>query len=873
MSNQVIGPIPRSHRHEDYEDEEYEPLPFEGIEKSAVLQQCREFSAIHVNVKNCMISMVKVLYLLNNGITLTQHEATEVFFAATKLFQNEDPKLRRLLFLLMKELSGIADQVFMACQSVANNMNSSNDTHRCHAIRTLRKLTDATMMSTMDRFLKQAIVDRNNNVVSAAIVTGIHLSHLQPELTKRWLTEVKEALSSRGSKVQYHALALLHRLNKGERIHVLKMVQMAQNGPIRAPLPLCLLIRMCTELIQEDFQQYLDLYKFVTSLLHHSADMVVFEAAHSICSLRNVTAKEVLPAVLAVSPYLASSKSTLRFTAVRLLSRIATTHPSAVTPINGDIETLVGDTNRNISTQAITILLKIGNEFAIDRLLRQMKGQMMAEMSEECKVAVVDSMRVISKKFPQKFPTIIEFLFTTLKDEGGGSFKHNVIESMLYISRTNPAARESVLTCLAEFIEDCEFPFLVKRVLCLIGEEGPRSENPRQFIRYVYNHVQLERPLIRAVAISTLAKFAAGVPELRKIITILLKRTLTDPDDEVRDRAVFYYQLFTHGDEVAINTLVDDVASQVNKERDAAIPKPAITRELEEVGTAVSAEAAATITTSSGASAQVTGPSLAVVGFREKMHRVPELKSLGDPLCSTEPVNLTDADNELAVSLAKHFFSECIVFQFKVMNTMDNISIHNFNILTDMDELENCTPQYTTVIDTIEPHKTGYGYVVVSREVDTFPSGCVRCSCSFSTQEGDEELSDPEELPMDEFAVNVSDYITPIDLSGGYEKQFTAFKDEETVDSYSLKTMKSLTMAAHAICDFFGMHIQGGRPEKITTKSQTINMSGVMADSMNTLILVSGKVFIAADQTVALELVIRGGTEDLRNFLSAALVS
>tara|TARA_B110000305_G_C19363924_1_gene600915 strand:- start:441 stop:656 length:216 start_codon:yes stop_codon:yes gene_type:complete len=49
--------------------------------------------------------------------------------------------------------------------------------------------------------------------------------------------------------------------------------------------------------------------------------------------------------------------------------------------------------------------------------------------------------------------------------------------------------------------------------------------------------VILENSAVRAAAVSALAKFGAQVPSLRQSILTLLKRSLMDEDDEVRDRA------------------------------------------------------------------------------------------------------------------------------------------------------------------------------------------------------------------------------------------------------------------------------------------------------------------------------------------------
>lgn len=860
----------------DYEEEE--PLPFDGIEKSAVLAQCRDFNAISLDVRKCMINMTKVLYLVNNGCSFSAAEATDVFFASTKMFQNADPKLRRLLFVFLKDLSTYAEQVFIASSSLVKDINGDNETNKCNAIRTLRKISDATMIGTMERYLRQAVVDRNNNVVSAAIVTGIHMAHVVPDTVKGWADQVNEALKNRGSKAQYHALALLHKLRKNDRMSVLRLVQQAQSGSIRSPLATCLLIRMCAEPLQEDFQNNLDLYRWLTTnQLNHPTDTVVLEAAQLICSLRNVTAKEVAPAVLSLSPFLGSHKPTIRYMCISLLNKVSAQHPTAVAPISSEIEALVTDHNRSISTLAITTMLKIGNEFSIDRLLRQLTGPMMSDMSDESRSVVIDSMRVIAGKYPSKYPIILDFLLTALRTDGSNDLagKNSVIETVVYISQSNPAAKETVLTALAKFIDDCEYTSLIKRVLCLIGEEGPTSANPKQFIRYICNHVSLESPIVRAVAVTTLAKFAAQVPDLRPSITVLLKRAMSDPDDEVRDRAVFYYRLYSTANPSAISHLVTDVTTAVNKDREKVVQKPAIVRELEEAAPAAAAEAASRVQTVGGGVAQISGPSATVLALRDKLKRIEQLKALGEPCRTTDPVPLTEPDNEYVVSVAKHLYPDHAVLQFKIQSTMENVTMHNFNILADTDDVEGAVPTYAIPVPIIPPGETAYAYVVLQYEENAFPMGLVRCGCSFAMQEEGDDIGDAEEYPLDEFAINACDYIHPVDLGGPdrYESQFIALKDEETVDTYSLRTMKNLTVAAHAVIDFFGMHIEGGKPEKITTKSHVVNMSGVLANRNKDLVMVSAKVFIAADNTVALQLTQRGATSEIRQFLSTALMS
>lgn len=58
------------------------------------------------------------------------------------------------------------------------------------------RLLQATMLQAIERYMKQAIVDRNPNVSSAALVSSLHMTKTAGDVVKRWVNEVQEALNS-----------------------------------------------------------------------------------------------------------------------------------------------------------------------------------------------------------------------------------------------------------------------------------------------------------------------------------------------------------------------------------------------------------------------------------------------------------------------------------------------------------------------------------------------------------------------------------------------------------------------------------------------------------------------------------------------------
>ena len=69
-------------------------------------------------------------------------EATETFFAVTKLFQCKDVVLCRMVCLGIKELATIAADVIIDTSSLTKDVTGKEDTYRAPAICALTAITD-----------------------------------------------------------------------------------------------------------------------------------------------------------------------------------------------------------------------------------------------------------------------------------------------------------------------------------------------------------------------------------------------------------------------------------------------------------------------------------------------------------------------------------------------------------------------------------------------------------------------------------------------------------------------------------------------------------------------------------------------------------
>ena len=447
-----------------------------------------------------------------------------MFYNITKLLNNNNFMVRKLVYLAIKELQ--IDDVMMVTAILIKDLNTE---YKSSAIRLLSKISD---IQQIERFIRQIIVDKDAFNSSCALKS----CYLKD---KRFVNEIIEAANSSNFN-QYHAVGLLYLIRVGDRVSVLKMVNTFQS---RQPHAICMIIRIAWKLMEDEKRlsnlTSHSLYDVLETFLRNKSDMVVYEAARAICTLSGVTQKELFPAVSALQLLLVNHKTVLRFAAIRTLNTLAMAHPEAVFTCNLDLENLITDNNRSISTYAITTLLKTGNEQSVDRLMKQITG-FMGEISDDFKVIVVEAVRCLCLKFPAKHMSMLLFLKDILRDEGGYEFKKAIVEAIFDIINTIPESREVALEHLCEFIEDCEHAKLSVRILHVLGAEGPKTSHPTKYIRYIYNRVILENSVVRAAAVSALAKFAEKLDTARERIKVLLERCSKDTDDEVRDRAVLY---------------------------------------------------------------------------------------------------------------------------------------------------------------------------------------------------------------------------------------------------------------------------------------------------------------------------------------------
>jgi len=883
------------------------------FDKSTILQEARVFNESPLVAKKCRLILSKIIYLIYQGEHINTNEATELFFSITKLFQSKDMSLRQMVYLAIKELSTISEDVIMVTSSLMKDMQPQYDvTYRANAIRALCKIiNDPNTLASIERFLKAAIVEKSPSISSAAIISSYHLFGMSKDLIRRWGNEVNEALNFKGSSstflsasssttssiVQYHALGLIYSIKSHDRMAVMKLISnfsgkssgfFSSGNTLKNPLATCLLIRYAVKVMEDDVNARSTLVDLLEGFLRHKSDMVSLEAARAICNLDGVDSKELHPAVSALQLFLSSSKASLRFSAIRTLNMLAIKHPEAVSSCNLDMENLISDTNRSVATYAITTLLKTGNENSVDRLMKQIIS-FISDISDEFKVIVTDAIRSLTLKFPTKYPMMLTFLSNVLRDEGGYEFKKSVIEAIFDLVKFIPDCRDVALSHLAEFIEDCEFSKLSVRVLNVLGNQGPKTTNPTMYIRYIYNRVVLEKPIIRASAVQALSKFGSLTSDskLKNHIRVLLERCLNDSDDEVRDRACWGLRLIEDEDSIKKFIKDDSVYSLPALERSlyeyytkqshetpfniSQIPKISKAQQdseelLSKQSLQIEKSLQPTETKSSAPSIQAK-KGTSFEQFMSTLSSLPQFQNLGSLFKSSKPIQLSESETEYVVSCIKHIFDNGIVFQFECKNTVQDCILEN--VTMDMSFETESTPVYqaSTSLDKLAFDDQQSIAVIFQKDPeDPFPYCTFSNTMKFLVKDCDpntgevDETGFSDEYTLEAIELSLADYILPSYL-GEFPKVWKELGEtNQVVETFTFSAFNSLQNAISSLLDLLGMKPVDNTDQIKSTSVHTLLLSGIFYGGIKSLARV--RMGYRANQGVTMEISVRSESEE-----------
>lgn len=858
--------------------------PWANQDKAAVMQSARCFSESPVDAEKCLNLLTRVLYLFQQGEKFTADEHTRLFFDVTKLFQCPNVRLRRMVYLVAKELEPADQEVFMIMSCLIKDMNSKKDCFRANSIRVLSRILDPQMAVQIDRYLKTAIVDKNPFVASSALVCGINLTKTVPDVVRRWVNEVQETVQSKHQMVQFHALALTYELKKTDRLALHKVVTSLAKSQLKSPMAECLLVRYATQALttERDPQVEKTLMAYLDSCLRHKSEMVTYEAARALCTLavtddtssgHTVFGYDMTHAITILQIFLTSPKPVIRFGAIRTLNLLAQHRPQLAARCNSDMEPLLQDQNRNTATLALTTLLKTGHESNVERLVKQITT-FMSDISELFKIEVVRAVKGLCLQYPSKYKTLMSFLSTNLREDGTEEFKKDLVEAIILIIGQVPAAREAGLLHLCDFIEDCEYTKLCVRILGFLGEQVPNTSQPSKYIRFIYNRLILENAPVRAAAVDTLTKIAMRHPTLRSDVLVLLQFGQNDNDDEVRDRIGLYSRVLQRCVEednsqakVAIQPLMsaempfsmdalyDGLLVHITSENKSAAFDVTVLPSEESYRATMKAQAALAETKKptpgvpgkAAAVAEATGHAAeakATTAASELMKIVSQFGDDTGPLQHTcRPKYLTETEAEYTVQVIKHMFKNHIVLELYVSNTVQGIALENIEVkLTGLAE-SGWVHVGDSTIGKLNYGDNGSAYVCLKSVGGETDEVNVRCgtlgaSLKYLVYEGEDDVGYEDGFPLEKIVISMADYMSPKALPQGQHKSLWEEMSKAAEATQKLQlNYKSPEVAVEAIIAMLNMEPcdKTGTVEK-DVRGHTLLMSGVFLGGSTVLV-------------------------------------
>lgn len=535
---------------------------FDEMKKEIVIQSASQFNNKTVNSIKCIEILTDLIYLINQGYVFSQQEHENLFFSVTKLFNTKENDLRRTAFLFLKHFDINPNFGFILIGQLSTFIQGDDKMLKTNSFKIIGGLIDVTTKSMIDNSLKIGISNSNlpSNIISSCILCAFELTCRGSQLTKQWISEINERLNSsleQENLLAFHTLLLLKELKSNDKIYLIKTFTNISSN-IKGQFATCQLLRYISEVFKkfeiEDTKQLNSLLSFIESCCSGRAnETITLEAVRVILSIPNVKDKMITLALETLKNLLGSYKKVIVYGALKTLDEVASKYTQIALDIFIELEKILENQSNNISFKALalSIFLKVSKSLSEQRLERMLKTitEQYILFKEEFKLEIVYISTGISQNDPLKYKIYFQFFTNLLKLQSEESTKLEIIQAIQWFISNVKEYKRQGLGILAEYVEDCPNDSLKTKILLILGTESSGIQNINQLIRHIYNRIILEGTVVRSAAISALGEIAIkNESSLDKIIP-LIKNCLTDSDNEVRERAFFYYKALNKGED------------------------------------------------------------------------------------------------------------------------------------------------------------------------------------------------------------------------------------------------------------------------------------------------------------------------------------
>ena len=759
------------------------PVPrFDDLRKDLTLQSASIFNEKNIQNEQCIEILINLIYLLNKGEKFSEKEKETIFFSATKLLHSANPILRRIIFLFVKHLNWWQSS-FILTGSLITELNGYDDLIKPNCFRLLGQITDASSVNVVERLLKEAINNKNHEVASSALSCTLFMCLKGFGIAKSWINEISEKLnSSLGEEnlLTFHTLLLLKEIKKNDKLFLIKIFsKVAENSSSRnqrSQFAVCQLIRYITELLKRGNleQNVKDIFnRFLEVSLYNIEESIKIEACRAVMQIPNVKPSLKKTTIATLCDLISSTNKIVRFSAMKTLDKyIDEFAQNIAVDIFLELEKIIEDsgTNSSIKSYAFSIFLKISKGLSDYRLEKMFKTfiEQYTKFKEDFKKKLIIISRNISRANPSKNKLYYNFFCSLFKLDASPQTKIEILEALIWFIYNDQELKLQSLLFLAESIFDCQYDILKIRILNLLGKECDLVNNKSKLVRYIYNQIILESPMVRASAISALGEIGFKEKNMRDIIISLIENCLNDDDNEVRERAFMVSKALKafkenkKEDEQLINFVfpqkvknpspieelnIDLIQSVLNSEKENLLKSEDICQELFNILN--DTEKISEILIKDKEDSKKKEKKEKKRGIEANpQKKIPEEdysltmfpKIYGTPKIFTPYKKLTDQSAEYLTQYRKIVHDKIVVIDFEIINTIEFQIINDISIDVDNLTSEGFDFDKTEIIPikSLKTNESGHLYFKLLKDKDEIYSNCsFNCTLKFDLQELD----------------------------------------------------------------------------------------------------------------------------------------
>ena len=759
---------------------------FDELRKDIQLHEASIFNDKNIQSNQCIDIIINLIYLLNKGEKFTDTEKEKIFFDATKLLPSANPMLRRIIFLFVKHLDWWKSS-FILTGSLISELNNDDDLIKPNCFRLLGQITDASSVNVVERLLKLAINNNNHEVASSALACTLFMCLKGFGIAKSWVNEISEKLNSSLSEenlLTFHTLLLLKEIKKNDKLFLIKIFcKIAEHASSRSQFAMCQLIRYISEFMKKGDLEQNVLTIFTSTLekgLYSIEESIRIEASRSIMKLPNVKSSLKKTTIGVLTDLISSSNKIVKFAAIKTLDKYIDNYAKEVAAdIFLEMEKIIEDSNTNssIKSYAFSIFLKISKGLSDYRLEKMFKTfiEQYPKFKEDFKKKIIIISKSVSRDNPSKNKLYFQFFNSLFKLEAGPQTKIEILDALIWFIYNDNDLKLQTIFSLAESIFDCQYDTVKIRILNLLGKESDLVTNKSKLIRYIYNQIILESPMVRASAVAALGEIGLKEKKMRNIIISLIEKCMNDDDNEVRERSFMYCKALKsikdekkEQDEIVnfvfpkkvnsqnpIDELNIDIIQKVlNVEKENLLKSEDISKEL-----------LATLSDTQKISEILMKSKDTKEGKKEDKKHKKEEKSTGDeytqtmfskvfgaPKIYTPYRKLTQESAEYITKYRKIVHDKIVVIDFEITNTVELQTINNISLdISDL-QSEGFDFDKTEIIQikSLKTNESGHLYFKLLKEKDATYSDCTfNCSLKFDLQELDVK-GNPHGIPVKE---------------------------------------------------------------------------------------------------------------------------